>query len=94
MALSTRIPYVSNSIGGQHVAAATRYLILAKDEIDHAVALAASVSVFGATPANLEGSTEFDVGVGKGATFYSAITSLQTAANAITSTQLSDLDQG
>ena len=95
MAASTRIPYSASSLGGAHVTAAARYLILAKQELDHAVDLAASVTVFGTTTANLEGSTEFNVEAGKGATFYSAITGLQSALNTnITDAQLSDLEQG
>ena len=94
MAASTRITYAKASLGGAHATAAVRYATLAKQEIDHAVALAASVTVFGATQANLEGSAEFDVAAGKGTTFYSALTSLQTALAAITDAQLADLEQG
>lgn len=95
MAASARITYnPGNMVGGAHVAAAARYTLLAQQEIDRAVAVAASITAFGATPANIEGSAEFGVAVGQGATFYSAIASLQTALAAITSAQLANLDQG
>ena len=94
MAVSNRITYNPTSLGGSHLAAAARYTILAKQEIDRAVSLAASVSAFGATTANLEGTPEFNVAAGGGAVFYSAITTLRVNLNAITDAQLANLDQG
>lgn len=95
MAASARITYNPGSlVGGAHVANAARYTLLAQQEIDRAVAIAASITAFGVTPTNIEGSTEFGVASGQGATFYSAITSLQSSLNAITGASLANLDQG
>lgn len=93
-AASTRIGYSQSSPGGSHVSLAVHYTILAQQEINRAVAMAASVTAFGVTPANLEASTEFNVPAGQGATYYSAITSLQTNLNTVTSAQLANLDGG
>ena len=95
MAASSRLIYIPTTfVGGAHVANAARYAIMAQNEINRAVAVAASVTGFGATPINLEGSSEFGVNAGQGAAFYSAITTLQTNLNAITSAQLAVLDAG
>ena len=95
MAASARIIYAPTSLGGAHVAAATRYTILAQQEINRAVAMAASITAFGVTPANIESpNTDFSVAAGQGGTFYSAITTLQTSLNTITSASLANLDQG
>ena len=95
MAASARLGYNAGSpTGGVHVGNAARYAIMAQNEINRAVAVAASITGFGATPANIEGSTEFAVPAGQGAAFYSAITTLQTNLNAITSAQLAALDAG
>jgi hypothetical protein len=93
-AVSTRIGYSTSAPGGSHVSLAVHYTILAQQEINRGVAVAGAVTAFGATPANLEGSVEFSVPAGQGATYYSAITTLQTNLNAITSSQLGNLDGG
>lgn len=93
-ALSARIGYSASSPGGSHASLAVHYTILAQQEINRSVAMAASVTAFGVTTTNLEGSTEFNVPAGQGATYYSALTTLQTNLNAITSAQLANLDGG
>lgn len=96
MAVSNRIAYNAGALGGIHLANAVRYTILARQEIDRAFAIAASVTSGGATQSNLEGngSTEFAGAVGQGPTLYSAIVSLQTPLDAIPSTLLANLDAG
>ena len=95
MATSARLGYNAGSaMGGAHVANAARYIIAAQNELNRAVAVAASITGFGVTPANMEGGTEFAVPAGQGAAFYSAITTLQTNLNAITAAQLAALDAG
>lgn len=91
---SSRIVYDKSKIGGQMVYLATQYTILAREQIDRAVALAQSVNAGGNENANLEGSTEFGVAVGKGGAFYSAILNEQTKLNAILTSDLANLDQG
>ena len=50
MATSARLGYNAGSAtGGVHVANAARYAIMAQNEINRAVALAASITGFGAT---------------------------------------------
>jgi hypothetical protein len=104
MAASTRISYNPAAVtGGIHLANAVRFVILAQQEINRAVAVAASVTTFGVTPGNLEGSPEFNVPgpqstpvvpTGQGSLLYSAMASLQSKLAAITSAQLADLDAG
>lgn len=94
MAVSTRMVYNAGALGGVHLAAAVRNIIAAKQEIDRAVAIGASVTAGGATQANMEGSAEFGAAAAQGAVLYSAIVSLQTALNAITPSQLGNLDAG
>jgi len=94
MATSLRLTYNPTSLGGQHVAAAVRYLILAKQEMVRAMAIGGSVSANGVTPANLEGSAEFGVEAGKGAAFQAALVPMNTSLAAITDAQLAALDQG
>jgi hypothetical protein len=93
-AASTRIGYSLSSPGGSHASLGVHYTILAQQEVNRAVAIAAAVTAFGATPANLEGSAEFNVPAGQGATYYSALTTLQTNLNTVTSSQLANLDGG
>ena len=94
MAASARIIYAPGSIGGLHLANAVRYTILAQQEANRAFNVAAAVTAGGVTQANLEGSQEFAAAVAQGAVLYSAIVSLQTALNAITASQLGNLDSG
>lgn len=97
MAASTKIGYDPAAIGGIHVANAVRYAIMAQQEIARAVNLAAAITAFGVTDTNLEGPVacpEFNVTSGQGATFYSAITSLQTALANATAAALANLDKG
>lgn len=95
MAASARLSYnASYATGGVHVANAARYAIMAQNEINRAVAIAASITGFGVTPTNIEGGTEFGVSAGQGAAFYSAISTMQTELAAITSAQLAALDAG
>ena len=95
MAVSNRFIYnASAPVGGVHVFNATRYTILAQQEINRAVAIANEMTGGGATPANLEGTVEFNVAVGEGAAFYTALNGLKTNLAAISAAQLADLDQG
>lgn len=97
MAASNRINYTpSEPTFGIHVANAVRYTIMAQQEVARAVNVAASITAFGATPANIETTALPALGVptGQGAALYSAITTLQTnLANAASAT-LSNLDAG
>lgn len=95
MAVSARINYSPTAaVGGVHIANAARYTILAQQEINRAVAIANEMTGGGVTPVNLEGSTEFGVGTGQGATFYTAISNLKTNLATVTAAQLGDLDAG
>lgn len=95
MAISSRYVYNAGAqVGGAHIANATRFVIEAQQEINRAVAVANQVTGGGGTPANLEGSAEFGVGVGQGANFYTAINNLKTLLAAITPASLGDLDAG
>ena len=57
-------------------------------------AIADAMTAGGTTPALLEGSPEFGVSAGGGATFYTDLSALVTAFNAIAAVTLTDLDQG
>lgn len=95
MAVSNRMNYNAVApVGGNHVANAVRYAILAQQEIVRAVSVANEMTGAGATPANMENSTEFGLAVGQGAAFYTLITGLKTALMGITQASLSDLDAG
>ena len=95
MAVSSRFSYSTTAaVGGSHVANATRYIIMAQQELNRAVAIANEMTGGGVTPANLEGSAEFGVAVGQGATFYTAINNLKTNLATVTAAQLADLDAG
>lgn len=95
MAASLRLGYNPTSVGGLHVAAASRYLILAQQEMTRAIALGASVGGNGVTPTNLElPSTDFGVTVGQGAAFQNALIAISNSLATITSAQLAALDQG
>lgn len=96
MAASTRITYNPVAIGGQQLAAAARYAILAQQAINRAATMASAITAGGATQANMESSTntEFAAAVGQGAVLYSAIVTLQTQLAAITPSLLANLDQG
>lgn len=89
-----RITYQATSIGGDMVAQAVDHLVQAQTLLNRAVALANSITGGGATPANLEGSTEFNVATSQGSTFYTAINNMKTNAATITASALADLDQG
>lgn len=99
MAASARIPYGPTSLGGQHLCAAARYALLAKQEIARAKDMADSITGGGVTPANIEaaaGCTDFGAGLtsGQGAAIYTAIANLNTNLGNVTAAQLAALDQG
>lgn len=94
MAASLRLIYGPTTIGGQHVAAAARYLTLAKQELARSIAIGGSVTANGVTPANLEGSVEFQVASGQGSAYQNALVAINTSLAAITDAQLAALDQG
>jgi hypothetical protein len=93
MAASTRIAYGPTSLGGQHLAAAARYIILAQQEIERAKAIADAITGGGVTPANLTASSDFGT-VSDGAGLYTAIGNLNTNLATVTTAQLAALDQG
>jgi len=77
---SKRITINANSVGGKQVALAVYYMQLANDLLVKTKTLANEVTGDGGvTTANLEGSPEFGIGTGQGATFYSDLTSLNAA---------------
>jgi hypothetical protein len=94
MAASTRIAYNPTAVGGIHLANATRYALLAIQEITRAKNMADSITAGGATQANIEGSAEFAASAGQGPTLYSAIVALNTNLAAIPASLISNLDQG
>lgn len=96
MALSNRIVYTNTNIapGGYHLALATRYAILAKQELRRALAMANEMTGGGVTPSNLEGSTEFGAAAGKGAALYTAINDFSANLGNVTEAALADLDTG
>ena len=94
MAASARITYTPTALGGQHLAAAARYTILAQQEIARAKDLADSITNGGVDTANLEGSAEFGAAVGQGGTLYTAIGALKTNIATATAASLAKLDQG
>jgi len=94
MAASLRLTYSPTALGGQHTAAAARYLILAKQELARAISIGGSVTANGVTPANLENSAEFLVQTGQGAAFQTALVAINTTMAGVTDAQLAALDQG
>jgi hypothetical protein len=95
MAASARIVYTPTSLGGSHLAAAARYTILAKQEIDRAAGIAAAITNNGVDNGNLDSTTEFGQNAtGTGATLYAFITGFQTLLANIPDSQLAKLDQG
>lgn len=96
MAASNRISYnnTNTAAGGGHLALATRYVILAKQEIRRSLAIANEMTGGGVTAANLEGSTEFGAASGKGQALYDAINNFSANLNNLTDAALADLDTG
>ena len=94
MAASARIVYAPTALGGQHLAAAARYTILAQQEIARSKSLADSITNGGVDTTNLEGSAEFGAAVGQGGTLYTALANLNATLAAITAASLAKLDQG
>ena len=94
MAASARIVYAPTALGGQHLAAAARYTILAQQEIARSKSLADSITNGGVDTVNLEASAEFGASVGQGGTLYTALANLNATLAAITAASLAKLDQG
>ena len=95
MAASSRINYGATSSAGLHLANATRYIILAQQEVARAKAVADSVTGGGVTQANLDTAVEFGVpGTGVGVVLYPAISNMATNLATVTTTQLANLDPG
>ena len=94
MATSARIVYAPTALGGQHLAAAARYTILAQQEIARAKSLADSITNGGVDTVNLEASAEFGAAATAGGTLYTALANLNATLAAITSASLAKLDQG
>jgi hypothetical protein len=97
MTASARIPYnPTDPTIGIHIANAIRYTIMAQNEINRAVNVAASVTAFGGTPANIETPAlpTLAVPTGQGATLYSALTTLQGNLATAAATTLANLDAG
>lgn len=98
MANSTRISYgTSLVVGGKLVADAVKNIIAAREAINRAVAIANSVTSNGASTANLEGSSEFNVGTGQGAAFYTALGWLKDGLNGmnlLAQDKIADVDPG
>ena len=95
MAASTRIKNCATSSAGLHLANATRYVILAQQEVARAKAIADAVTGGGVTQGNLDTAVEFGVpGAGVGAVLYPAIANFNTNLATVTSSQLANLDPG
>lgn len=95
MANSARLTYGSAiSVGGKLVADAVKSIIAAREQLDRAVAVANSITGGGVTPANLEGSAEFNVATSQGSAFYTAINDTRATLNTIATTTLANLDPG
>lgn len=93
MSASTRITYVLNTAGGTHLANAVQYAQLAQREIAAAKAVADSITTGGVTPANLEGSTEFNAATGQGGALYTAIANLNSNLASVTASAIGQLAQ-
>jgi hypothetical protein len=92
MAASTRLVYNSNAIiGGVHLANAVRLIRDAQQEIAFAVGVANAITGGGITGSNLEGSIEFDAGVGQGAALYTAMNDIKTNLATVSSVQINNL---
>lgn len=89
-----RIVYQPASIGGKLLATAVDHISQAQYLIGRAKSMADAASAGGATPAMLEGGTEFGVGSGAGSTFYTALQALRTNVNTVTAASIADLDMG
>lgn len=98
MANSARISYgIAIVPGGKLVADAVKNVIEARAQVKRAIAVANSITGNGATPANLEGSPEFNVGTGQGAAFYTALGWLNDGlhgTNILAQDKVADLDPG
>jgi hypothetical protein len=95
MAASTRILYNGASlVGGAHLKNAVYFATLAKQELTIALNIANQVSANGVTPANLDGSTEFNAPNGTGTTLLNAIGSFITHLSNVTDAELAALNQG
>src|ERR1700758_869535 len=79
---------------GQKMTIAVSLIHQLKDSLNRCKSVADALTAGGTTPALLEGSPEFNVSTGGGATFYNDLVALVSAFNGINPTTLTDLDQG
>jgi hypothetical protein len=89
-----RITFSSATIGGKMVAEGVDHIRKGRECLERAVALANSISAGGATPALLESSVEFNVAVGQGAEFYTAVNGMKVSAATVTDSAIADIDMG
>ncbi len=95
MAASTRLPYNgASAFGGAHLKNAVYFATLAKEELNIALGIANQVSANGVTPANLEGSVEFNAPSGTGSALLNAMGSFNTHLANVTDAELAALNQG
>ncbi len=89
-----RITYSGTTIGGLMVAEAVDHVRKAKDLLLRAKSLMDSIATGGTAPANLEGSVEFNVAIGQGASFYNTVNGMKSNAGTITDAAIADIDMG
>lgn len=96
MAASTRYTF-NNGAGAVHLQNAVGYAILMTQDLTRAYNIAVQVTANGATSANLEGSPEFGVSVGQGASLVTdmvALNSALAAFNTAVAIILAKIDRG
>lgn len=88
----TRVKYSNTSPFGSPFNSLVYQLVGIQSQLTRIKKVADSLTGGGVTLANLEGSAEFNVSVGQGATFYADLQNIIAGVNAITC--LPDLDPG
>lgn len=89
---NTRLTFDKTSPFGGLLSIDVSALVKATSDLNRIMAVANSITGGGVTTSALEGSPEFNIGAGKGATFYADLQNIIAGLAAITI--LATLDQG